>query len=114
VESKKKLASVNIDFTKDNILPELNRDDLAETGKVESKPILLKKSVIERNKARHSEISINKYNRIIGETLYNKDFIMKEKNPEKPNYYHFHRVTLSGFRQSMAKISDVHFSCFTR
>lgn len=38
-----KIASVHIDFNKDNILPELNDEDLEKVGSKVNKPVLLKK-----------------------------------------------------------------------
>jgi hypothetical protein len=69
-EKQKKIASVKIDFGKDNLLPGLNEEDLAELGK-EDKPVLLKKNVIERNFARHPEVEKDEYESLVGQALYN-------------------------------------------
>ena len=53
-----KIASVHIDFTKDNVLPELNNEDLTKVGSKINKPVLLKKNVIDRNAAEHSDLII--------------------------------------------------------
>ena len=69
-EKQKKIDSIHIDFEKDNILPELNAEDLTELGK-DSKPVLLKKVIIERNLLRHPEIDKNEYDYLLGQALYN-------------------------------------------
>ena len=46
----------NIDFSKDNTLPNLNKDTLEQYG-FEDKPVLLKKSITEKNKANHPDIT---------------------------------------------------------
>lgn len=83
-----KIASVHIDFTKDNILPELNEEDLAKIGAKENKPVLLKKNVIDRNKNEHPDVSNDDLRKIIGESIYNPSNIF-HANAEKPNYFHF-------------------------
>lgn len=83
---QQKINSVKIDFTKDNILPELNEEDLEELG-VESKPVLLKKSVVDRNLREHPDVKKEDYNKIIGEALYNPDAVFPA-NAEKP-YFNF-------------------------
>jgi hypothetical protein len=88
-ERRKKIESVKISFDRDNILPELNKEDLAEIGKTESKPVLLKKNIIDRNEFQHPDIARHEYDLMIGETLYNKNAVIKENSPEKPAYYHF-------------------------
>ena len=47
----KKINSIKINFDRDNILPGLNKEDLADLGK-EDKPLLLKKNIILRNEKR--------------------------------------------------------------
>lgn len=78
--------TVSIDFSKDNFLPELNKEQLEGLG-VKSKPVLLKKSVIDRNKERHPDVKEDEYNKIIQSALYNPDLVAKG-NREKP-YYNF-------------------------
>ena len=87
-ERQKKIDSINIDFESDNILPELNQEDLSELGK-NSKPVLLKKSVINRNLEQHPEVAKTEYNRILGETLYNSDDKFGGKAHHNPNYINF-------------------------
>ena len=70
VEKQKKIDGVNIDFDADNTLPGLNREDLEELGK-EDKPVLLKKSVIDRNLSKHPDVGKSEYDFLIGQALYN-------------------------------------------
>ena len=86
-EIQDKINSVNIDFSKDNILPELNEDDLKELGIEKSKKILLKKSIIDRNLSEHKEVKPEDYNRIIKFCLYSPELIFKG-NESKP-YFNF-------------------------
>jgi hypothetical protein len=84
---RKKIA--NIDSSKDNVLPELNRDDLEKYNK-ESKPVLLKKVVIDRNRERHPDISEAETAKLIEDTLYNSDEIIPTTSTNyNNNYYHF-------------------------
>lgn len=85
-----KIASAHIDFGKDNILPELNDSELAKVGAKENKPILLKKSVIERNRAEHGDLTDGDFERIVANALYSPSEVFKA-NKEKP-YYHFAKV----------------------
>ena len=41
-----KIASVHIDFDKDNVLPELNDGDLGKIGLKQNKPVLLKRALL--------------------------------------------------------------------
>lgn len=82
---KQKIASVKIDFTKDNILPELNKEDSDEIG-IKSFPIRLKKEIIDRNHNRHSDLSDEESEYIIKQALYNPEVIIPGKGE---NYYHF-------------------------
>ena len=87
-EKQKKIDSVHIDFERDNTLPGLNKEDLVELGK-EDKPVLLKKSVIDRNLAQHPEVDPKDYDRIIGQALYNSDEHFGGKAHHNPNYMNF-------------------------
>ena len=77
----------NIDFSKDNKLPNLNKDTLEQYG-FEDKPVLLKKEVIDKNKREHSDIDETLSKRIIGNCLYRPEAILKG-NKNKPDYYNF-------------------------
>ena len=87
-EKQKKIDSVKINFDRDNTLPGLNAEDLEKLGK-EDKPVVLKKSVIERNSDRHPDIRQEEYNYLISHALYDPDSIKPSKNKDKPNYYNF-------------------------
>jgi hypothetical protein len=85
-EKQKKIDSVKIDFDRDNILPELNKEDLEELGKA-SKPVLLKKDIIEKNRYSHPDVKESDYAQIIGQSLYNPDLVVPG-HKEKP-YFNF-------------------------
>ena len=55
---------------------------------LEDKPILLKKNIIEKNKASHPDISEEEAKRIIGNALYKPEVILKA-NRDKPAYHNF-------------------------
>ncbi len=84
-----KIASVHIDFTKDNILPELNDENLQEMGLTENKSVLVKASVITRNAQRHSDVIPGDVDRLIGETLYSPERVFKGNNDDGKHYYTF-------------------------
>lgn len=90
ISPAEKIASVHIDFDKDNVLPELNDGDLGEIGLKQNKPVLLKKSVIDRNRTEHSDLTDEDFQNVIANALYSPSEIFKA-NREKP-YYHFAKV----------------------
>lgn len=100
-----KKASVNIDFTKDNLLPKLNDDTIAELGPDADKPILVKKSILDRNQTKHPDIKPAEYNKILGETLYEPELVVPG-NKEKP-YYNL----LSGLADSKGAVVLLEISC---
>ncbi len=88
-ESKKltpaeKIASVHIDFDKDNVLPELNDGDLGKIGLKQNKPVLLKKSVIDRNEKRHTDVMPDT-ELVLKSALYSPSEVFKG-NKDKPYY----------------------------
>ena len=85
-----KIASVHIDFSKDNVLPELNERELTQIGAKRNKKILLKKSVIDRNREAHSDLTDSDFETIVSHALYNPSDVFPA-NKEKP-YYHFPKV----------------------
>ncbi len=87
---EEKIVSVHIDFDKDNILPELNDSELEKVGARESKPILLKKSVIERNRVEHGDLTDKDFEQVVTNALYAPSEVFKA-NKTKP-YYHFAKV----------------------
>ena len=54
---------------------------------MEDKPVLLKKSVIDKNLAHHPEVSREDYNKIVGQSLYNPDIVVPG-HEDKP-YFNF-------------------------
>lgn len=78
-DRQRKIDSIHIDFESDNMLPELNKEDLAELGK-ESKPVLLKREVLERNLLQHPEVPREEYDEIIKSALYSSDLRFKGKS----------------------------------
>lgn len=82
-----KIASVHIDFTKDNVLPELNEDTLEKLGEEKNRQVLLKSSTIKRNLGKHIDVPENVMQDIIAEALYNPIDVFPA-NPKNPNYYH--------------------------
>lgn len=85
---KKNSKTINIDFDKDNVLPELNDENLADIGVKKNKPVLLKKTVIDRNRQVHPDVSDSDMQAIIEQALYGKNNNVFRANAEKP-YYHF-------------------------
>lgn len=85
-----KIASVHIDFDRDNILPELNEKDLSKIGVSSNKPVLLKKEIIDRNSIQHSDLTNEDFQTIISHALYAPSEIFLA-NDTKP-YYHFAKV----------------------
>ncbi len=79
-----KIASVHIDFDKDNILPELNDEDLEKVGSKVNKSVLLKKSIIDRNANRHDD-AMPDTELIIKNALYSPSEVFKG-NKDKPYY----------------------------
>lgn len=82
-----KIASVHIDFTRDNILPELNEDTLVKIGETRNKKVLLKASSIKRNLGKHMDVSEETLQDIVTEALYNPIDVFPA-NPNNSNYYH--------------------------
>ncbi len=87
VSPDKKISGIKIDFTRDNILPHLNDRELKQLNISKSKPVLIKKSVIDRNKTIHPEITESDFEKIVSQALY-KPLDVFRANEEKP-YYHF-------------------------
>ena len=87
-EIKEKIEQLEkIDWTKDNTLPNLNKNTLKDLN-LEDKPVLLKKNIIEKNKLNHPDITEEEAKRIIGNALYKPELILKA-NIDKPAYHNF-------------------------
>ena len=92
-QQEKQMNSTNeiiqkIDFTKDNILPAISKEDAKMLG-VKERPYLLKKSIGERNKVRHPDIDDEKAKEVLVKALYQRDKILQGTHENKPDYYHF-------------------------
>lgn len=83
-EKQRKINSIKIDFSKDNIFPELNQEEREKLG-TGNKKVRLKKSILERNQ-KHNDVNKGDDNLIIGNGLYNPDMVLPAK---KANYHHF-------------------------
>lgn len=81
-------GSFSIDFSKDNLLPAISKED-AKKLSVEPKPYLLKKSIIERNREKHKDLTEEQEKDILLRALYGHDKIIKDNQNEDKNYYHF-------------------------
>ena len=79
----KQLEKINL--TKDNILPNFPKSFLKKQG-LEDKPILLKKNIIDRNKQQHPDITEEQAIRILGNSLYKTEAVLKGKS-KRPDYY---------------------------
>lgn len=77
----------NIDWNKDNILPSLSNLIIKKYG-LKNKPILLKKTIIDRNKEEHGDITTDNAVRILSNALYKTEAVLKGK-AKRPNYYNF-------------------------
>ena len=88
--AEEKIASVHIDFDKDNILPEIDENSLKIMGAEKSKPVLLKKSTIDRNFQEHDDLTKEDFQSIIAQALYEPSEVFPA-NAEKP-YWHFAKV----------------------
>ena len=88
-EAQDKINSVNIDFSKDNILPELNKkevDILKSLGiDTTNKKVLFKKPTIERNKTKHRDVLKEDYDKYIGKCLYSPEVVLRG-NKDKPYF----------------------------
>ena len=88
-EIKEKIEQLEkIDWTKDNTLPNFPKSSKSFLKKqgLEDKPILLKKNIIERNKQQHPDITEEQAIRILGNSLYRTEAILKGKS-KRPDYY---------------------------
>ena len=80
-----KMNAVTIDYTKDNILPEINKKEADELG-VDVLPIRLKQSSIERNREHHPEVDPRTEKALLATALYAPDNTAAGKGK---GYIHF-------------------------
>jgi RNA polymerase sigma factor (sigma-70 family) len=67
-------------------LPSLPENVLNVIGK-KSKPVLLKKNILEKNRDHHKELSADDSRKILEAALYHSERIIQDKPSEKPNYW---------------------------
>ena len=75
----------SIDWEKDNTLPNFPKSFLEEY-ELEDKPILLKLDIIKRNRQQHPDITEEQATRILGNSLYKTEAVLKGKS-KRPDYY---------------------------
>lgn len=80
-----KIEKIKIDFSKDNILPKLNEEDIKTLG-IENKAVRLKKNIIDRNAKRHPDIKEEEAASLIGKALYSPEYIVPGK---REGAFHF-------------------------
>lgn len=101
-ERQAKIDSIKIDFSKDNVLPHLNAEQLEQMG-VGDKPVLLKKFVIDKNRTHHPDVSEEDAAYMIGQALYNTEVVLPGN--DKKAYYNF--VTRIGDDKSVVCLLSV-------
>ena len=84
---RKKMESVKIDFSKDNIFPELNEVDIRDFG-LKPLKVRLKKGIIGRQEFRHSDIKDIDANMLLASALYSPTIVSRSRREE---YIHFAR-----------------------
>lgn len=88
---------------KDYRLPDIPQNILDKLGK-KSKPIFLKKNIIEKNKAHHPELTIEEYNEILSDGLYKTDVIFKTNSNDE--YFNFVHYTEGSNSQVLIELSE--------
>ena len=113
---QKKIDSVNIDFTKDNVLPSLNIEDLIEidnllkkqgikqTESDKNKKVIFKKESIEYNQQRHPDILPTEYNRLVAQALYNRTYIIPGN--KEGHFVFYGKVDLKHYSDVAIDIND--------
>lgn len=98
-EIQRKISSVHIDYTKDNVLPELNKDTLQKIGIKEDKKVLLKKNIIDRNfsSEHHGDLTKSDFENILKKVLYRPSRAWHSKG-DVPNYIHLESYVTTGTR----------------
>lgn len=71
---------------KDYVLPDIPILILNKLGK-RQKPLILKKSIIEKNKINHKEVCLEDYNQILHDGIQNTDIVLKIG--EDDDYFNF-------------------------
>lgn len=96
------IGGVCIRLDRDNTLPGLKKETLEELGK-KDKPILLKKSVIDKNAEHHSEVNKEDYGFILERALYIPELIVPG-HKDKP-YFNF--VSRVGEKQNAVVLLEL-------
>jgi hypothetical protein len=107
-----KIASIKIDFDTNNVLPGLNKKQLEILG-VSDRPVLLKKTVTDKNRINHPDVKNSDYAKILGSTLYRPDGVIRA-SADNP-YFNFlkkfgpdkHSVVLLDVDETKANIEIV-------
>lgn len=86
-------------------MPNISDEILTNLNK-KQKPLVLKKNIIEKNKKNHPELSVNEYNNILENAVYNPDYILQTKPNTKPNYYSFIKKDITNNKLSVIELSD--------
>lgn len=82
-----KSSSLEIDFNKTNILPPLNKEDLAVLGFENKRPALMKRTIT-RNLKKHGDLKDKDYNTGLGRSLYLHPYPIF-KDLKQKTYWHF-------------------------
>lgn len=90
-KNNKMRKKIHIDFDKDNILPKLDDMTVKKLGAKESRNVLLKKTIIDRNFEEHSDLTRDDFEQIIDQALYDDPEVFPA-NTQKPNYYHLANI----------------------
>ncbi len=90
-QADEKKSGIHIDFDSDNLLPELNKETIEALGAKESKKVLLKKHVIDRNFEEHDDLTKDDFEQIISQALYDSPEVFPA-NSNKPSYYHLANI----------------------
>lgn len=72
--------------TRSITLPALPDAVLNAIGK-KSKPVLLKKNILEKNRNHHKELSADDSRKILDRALYHSERVIQDKPSDKPNYW---------------------------
>lgn len=87
----------------DYVLPDIPAFILEKLGKIK-KPLVLKKSIIEKNKQNHKEVSVKDYNKILYDGIYCADVILKTS--ENDDYFNFVHVDEELNTQVLVELSE--------
>ena len=72
-------------------LPSLSKENVNKLG-ITSRPVLIKKSIFEKSKKGHNELSADESRKVISAALYDTDYLINDKPQAKKNYWVLVRV----------------------